>query len=351
MDLLETVALKGRPMTIRVLLDAARRSSRGWTRRLAFGAAAAVLVAHIARAQPAYPTRNITLVVPFPPGGSTDILARLIALRLTEAMGRSVIIENRPGAGGSVAAEAFARAAPDGYTLMMGHIGTLAVNPGIYPRLGYDPVRSFQPISMVATVHNVLVVHPRVPARNVGELIAHARAKPGDLNYGSGGNGSAAHIAMALFADMARLDLVHVPYRGTAPAVTDLRAGRIELMMTGAPALLPLIQSGELRALGVSGARRLASLPDIPTIDEAGLPGFEASQWYGIVAPDKIPAPIVDRLNAEIRKAIATPETAEFLTREGADPWSSTPDEFRTHIASEIARWGALIRRANIRAD
>ena len=238
-----------------------------------------------------YPSRPVTLVVPFPPGGSTDILARLLGHQLSEEFGQSVIVENRGGAGGSIASEAVARSKPDGHTLMMGHIGTLAVNVGLYSKLGYDPVRSFAPITTVARVANVLVVHPDVPARSVAELIAYARKNPGGLNFSSGGNGSAAHIAMAAFADAAGLDLVHVPYRGTAPSVTDLIGGRVQMTMTGAPAVLEYVRRGTLRALGVSTPERLASVPDIPTIAEAGLPGFEASQWYGVVAPAGTPEP------------------------------------------------------------
>jgi tripartite-type tricarboxylate transporter receptor subunit TctC len=298
-----------------------------------------------------YPSRPVTLVVPFPPGGSTDILARLLGHQLSEEFGQSVIVENRGGAGGSIASEAVARSKPDGHTLMMGHIGTLAVNVGLYSKLGYDPVKSFAPITTVARVANVLVVHPDVPARSVAELIAYAKKNPGGLNFSSGGNGSAAHIAMTAFADAAGLDLVHVPYRGTAPSVTDLIGGRVQMTMTGAPAVLEYVRRGTLRALGVSTAQRLASAPDIPTIAEAGLPGFDASQWYGVVAPAGTPEPIIAKLNAAIRRAMATPKIAESLESDGATPWVGTPDEFRLHIVAEIARWGELIRRANLRLD
>ncbi len=233
----------------------------------------------------------------------------------------------------------------------MGHIGTLAVNPGIYPKLSDDPLRSFAPVSLIARVHNVLVVTPDLPVRSVAGLIALARARPGALNYATGGNGSAAHIATAAFADAAGLNLVHVPDRGTAPAVQDLLGGRIQIMLTGAPVVLPLAQARQLRALGVSGERRLAAAPEIPTIAEAALPGFEASQWYGIVAPAGTPEPVVDRRNAAIRAAFADPAVAARLEQEGAEVWTSTPAEFRTLIETEIARWGALIRRAGIRAE
>ena len=308
------------------------------------------LLGYRAAAQ-AWPTRNLSLIVPFTPGGSTDILARLLGQKLQESLGRSVIVESRPGAGGSIGSDQVAKATPDGHTLLMGHIGTLAVNPGIYPKLPYDPVRSFAPVSLIARVHNVLVVTPDLPVRSVADLIALARAQPGTLNYATGGNGSAAHIATAAFADAAGLNLVHVPYRGTSPAVQDLLGGRIQIMLTGAPVVLPLAQAGQLRALGVSGERRLAAAPELPTIAEAALPGFEASQWYGIVAPAGTPEPVVERLNAAIRAAFADPAVVTRLEQEGAEVWTSTPAEFRALIEAEIARWGALIRRAGIRAE
>ena len=313
-------------------------------------AATAVFATPTAHAQN-YPTRSVTLVVPFPPGGSTDILARLLGQHLSESFGQPVVIDNRPGAGGSIASEVVARSRPDGYTLMMGHIGTLAVNAGLYAKLPYDPVKSFAPISTVAIVSNVLVVHPAVPAKSVAELIDYARRNPGKLNFSSGGNGSAAHIAVAAFADAAGLSLVHVPYRGTAPSVTDLIAGNVQMTMTGAPAVLEHVRGGQLRALGVSTAARLASAPDIPTIAEAALPGFEASQWYGMVAPAATPEAIIRRLNAEIRRAMTTPKIVAALERDGATPWVGSPEEFHAHIVAEIARWGALIRRANIGID
>ena len=308
------------------------------------------LLGYRAAAQ-AWPTRNLSLIVPFTPGGSTDILARLLGQKLQESLGRSVIVESRPGAGGSIGSDQVAKATPDGHTLLMGHIGTLAVNPGIYPKLPYDPVRSFAPVSLIARVHNVLVVTPDLPVRSVADLIALARARPGTLNYATGGNGSAAHIATAAFADAAGLNLVHVPYRGTSPAVQDLLGGRIQIMLTGAPVVLPLAQAGQLRALGVSGERRLAAAPELPTIAEAALPGFEASQWYGIVAPAGTPEPVVERLNAAIRAAFADPAVVTRLEQEGAEVWTSTPAEFKALIEAEIARWGALIRRAGIRAE
>jgi tripartite-type tricarboxylate transporter receptor subunit TctC len=313
-------------------------------------AAFAPMLAGSALAQ-SWPSQNITLVVPFTPGGSTDILARLLGQRLGDALGKAVVIENRPGAGGSVASTAVARAAPDGHTLIMGHIGTLGVNPSLYANLQYDPIKSFSHLSMLASVHNILVVHPSLPVKNVQELIAYAKANPGKLNYATGGNGSAAHIAMAAFMVATGTEMTHVPYRGTAPAVNDLLAGVVQLTMTGAPAVLPHARAGTLRALGISSEKRLASANDIPTIAEQGVANFEASQWYGIVGPAGMPQPIIDRLNAEIRKAMTDPEIVAALAREGAEAWVTSPEELRAHIAKEIPRWAEIVKLAKIRIE
>ena len=298
-----------------------------------------------------WPSQNITLVVPFTPGGSTDILARLLGQKLTEALGQPVVIESRPGAGGSTASAQIARAKPDGYTLIMGHIGTLSVNPSLYKDLQYDPIKSFAHISLLAKVHNVLVVHPSVPAKNVREFIDYAKKNPGKLNYGSGGNGSAAHIATAAFMVATGVEFVHVPYRGTSPMVSDLLAGQLQLAMTGAPAVLQHAQAGTLRALGLSAENRIKAAPDLPTIAEAGVPGFEASQWYGVMAPAGTPQPIIERLNAEVRKALASKEIVDALDRDGAEPWPTSPEEFRAHIAKEIPRWASVIAKAKITAE
>jgi tripartite-type tricarboxylate transporter receptor subunit TctC len=222
-----------------------------------------------------YPTKPIRLIVPFPPGGSTDILGRALGQKLSEAWGQQVVVDNRPGAGGSIGADLVAKAPPDGYTLLMGHIGTLAVNPALYPKLAYDPLKDFAPVSLVAIVPNVLVVNPAVPAKNVAELVAYARANPGKLTYSSGGNGSAAHLAMEYFKLQTKTDIVHVPYKGTAPSITDLLGGQVTMTMTGAPAVMSHVQGGKLRALGVSSPTRLDALPQIPPIADT-IPGFEA---------------------------------------------------------------------------
>ena len=316
----------------------------------ALAAAALALLPGLASAQ-GYPARPIRLVVPFPPGGSTDILARALGQKLSESWGQQVIVDNRPGAGGSIGAEAVAKAAPDGYTLLMAHIGTLAVNPALYPKLGYDAAKDFAPVSMVAIVPNVLVVHPSVPAKNVLELIEYARRNPGKLNYSSGGNGSAAHLAMEYFKLQTKTDIVHVPYKGTVPAVTDLIAGQVSLTMTGAPAVMPHAQSGKLRTLGVWSAARLEAFPQVPTIAESGVPGFEATQWYGVVAPAGTPADIVAKLNAAIVQIMGSKEMKERLNLEGAIASASSPEAFAAFIESERKRWGAVVKAAGMRPD
>jgi len=314
----------------------------------ASSAASAVLPSRLLAAD--YPTHPVTLVVPFTPGGSTDILARLLGKKLEEVFGKSFVIENRPGAGGSIASDFVARSAPDGYTLMMGHIGTLAVNVSMYPHLRYDPLKSFVPISMVASVNNALVVNPSLPVKTVREFIDYAKARPRQLSYATGGVGSAAHIATLAFADAAGIEMQHVPYRGTNPAVSDVIAGHVQLALTGASAVLQHVRTGQLRALGVAGLKRLASEPDIPTIAET-LPGFEANQWYGVGAPANTPAPIVQRLTQEIHKAMEAPEIVKALTHDGATVWLISGNEFHDYIAKEIVRWRTLIERAKISVE
>lgn len=301
-----------------------------------------------------YPNRPIRMVVPFTPGGSTDILARTMGEQLTRAWGQPVIIENLPGAGGSLGADKVAKAAPDGYTLLMGHIGTLAVTPSIYPRLPYDPVKSFAPVAWVARVPNVLVVHPSVPARSVRELVQHGKAHPGKLNYGSGGNGSAAHIATEFFKLRSDTDIVHVPYKGTAPAVTDAVSGQIQVLLTGAPAVMPMVKAGKLVALAVSSPQRLQGFPELPTIAESGLPdlaGFEADQWYGIVAPAGTPETIVRKLNGQINASLNSQEILSRLQSEGAIPTPYPPEVFGKLIEAEIARWRPVVQRAGLRPN
>ena len=298
-----------------------------------------------------YPAKPVRLIVPFTPGGSTDILARTLAQQLTVAWNQQVLVENRAGAGGTIGADAVAKAAPDGYTLLMGHIGTLAVNVALYPKLPYNPTRDFSPVSLVAIVPNVLLVHPSVPVKSVQEFLAYVRANPGKVNYGSGGNGSAAHLAVEYFKLQTKTDFVHIPYRGTGPMVTDLLAGQITMTMTGVLPTLPHIQSGKMRALGVSSTKRVSALPNIPTVGEAGVPGFDATQWYGLVAPAGTPRAVIEKLNTDTRAAMQSKEIRERLESEGAIAESNSPEQFAAFIAAEIKRWGAVVRASGMQVN
>lgn len=296
-------------------------------------------------------SKPVHIIVPFTPGGSTDILARALAPKLAQALGQNFIIDNKPGAGGSLGAAEAAKAEADGTTLLMGHIGTLAVNPALYPKLAYDPLKSFVPVAYVARVPNVLVVNAASPIRTLKDLIEAARKKPGQLTYSSGGNGSAAHITFESFKLKTGTFVSHIPYRGTAPSITDVIGGQVDCTFTGAPTVLPHIRSGRLRALAVSSAQRLPALPDVPTVAESGYPGFEADQWYGIVAPAGTPAALVTRLNAEINKALALPDVAQQLANEGALPVPGTPQAFGELIKREIPRWAEVVKAGNVKAD
>ena len=324
-------------------------------RREALLAAAACAIGMPARAlAQAYPARPIRLVVPFTPGGSSDILARAIGQELSRAWAQPVVIENVPGAGGSLGADRVAKAAPDGYTLLMGHTGTLSVNPTLYPKLPYDAQRAFAPVAWVARVPNVLVVHASVPVQSLRELVALAKAKPGQLAYGSGGNGSAAHTTMEFLKLQAGISLLHIPYRGTAPSVNDLLAGQVQALFTGAPALLPHIKAGRIRALAVSSPRRMALLPQVPTVAEtgvAGTSGFEADQWYGLVAPAGTPADAIAKLNQEVNQSLAAAQVRTRLAAEGAEATPATPQAFGTMIAADTRRWERVIRAARIIVD
>lgn len=298
-----------------------------------------------------WPTRPISIVVPFPPGGSNDLLARPLAAKLQQALGgHAVVVDNRGGAGGTVGAMAVVRAAADGHTLMWGHIGTLAVNPWIYPNNPYDVLRDFAPVALVATLPSVLVVHPSVSARSAEEFVALAKASPGALEYGTAGNGSASHITMAAFADAAGLDLVHVPYRGNGPMLADLLSGRVKCSFAGAPVVLPAARDNRLLALGVSSAAASPLVPGVPPVGARAQPGFELVQWHGLVAPAATPPEIVARLNATINTLLGDGEMRERLAMEGAEPAPRTPDAFRQLIAGELERMRVLVRRAGLSA-
>ena len=308
----------------------------------------------IAMADDTYPNKPIRIIVPFTPGGSPDILARAVGQKITESTGVAVVVENVPGAGGTIGADRVAKAAPDGYTLLMGHVGTLAVAPSVYPQLPYDPVKSFAPVALVAKVPNVLAVNASMPVKNIPELVAYLKANPGKVNYGSGGNGSAAHLAMEYFKMSTQTFIVHVPYRGTAPAVMDTVAGQIQMVFTGAPAIIPMVKSGKLKALGVSSLKRMDSLPDVPTLSESGvkgLNGFEADQWYGLVAPAGTPVAITQKLNQVVNKSLSAQDVSTRLRSEGAIAAPTTPENFEQLIQSEIKRWRAVVIKAGIKSE
>ena len=314
---------------------------------------AALLIAGGAHAADNYPSKPITLIVPFTPGGSTDIIARVMSKQLGAALGQTIIVENKPGAGGIIGTQAAKAAAPDGYTIIMGAIGTFGANATLYRRLPYDPVKDFAPISLVAAVPNVLAVNPnRLDVKTVDELIKAARAKPNGYDYASGGNGSAAHLAMEYFKLKANIQLQHVPYKGTAPALNDLIGGVTSVVLTGLPPLYPHIQGGRLRAIAVATPKRLPLLPNVPTIAETkGFEGFEASQWYGLLTVAGTPKPIVDRLNKEIVAVLKSRETQDIFAKEGLEPMSDTPEEFAQYIKDQIALWRPVIQKADIIID
>lgn len=298
-----------------------------------------------------FPQRPIRVIVVSPPGGSPDILTRFICQKFSEAFSQQVIVDNRSGAGGIVGTEIAARAAPDGHTLVVGFIGALAVAPSLHTKLSYDPIKDFQPISLFAKLPNLLAVSPSLPVTSVTQLIDLARAKPGALNYGSAGNGSAAHLSVEFFKLLTKTDIRHVAYRGTGPGLVGLLAGEVVMTITGVPPLMPHIKSGKLRALGVSAAQRISQLPDVPTMIEAGVPGYEVMQWYGLLAPAATPREIIARLHAEIVKALERPDVRERFSAEGADPVSTTPAQFQDFIKSEIVRWRPVVKAFSEKPD
>ena len=298
-----------------------------------------------------YPNKPIRLLVPFAPGGSSSIVARLYAEEMSKGLGQQFIIENKGGGGGNIAMQEAASAEPDGYTLIIGHIGSLAVNPYIYDKLPYDVDRDFAPVSLLAIVPAIFVVYHEVPAKDLRELVALAKKKPGELFYGSAGNGSAGHLAMEYLKQTAGIDLKHVPYKGTGPNVTDLIAGRTQVASAGTPPLMPHVKSGKLRVIAVGGAKRLASMPDVATVAEQGYPGFQTSQWYGLNAPAKTPPAVIRRLAQEAAKAAKTQLVAQRLAVDDAEPVGSTPEEYAVFIKREQARWSKVVRAAHIKAD
>ena len=298
-----------------------------------------------------YPTKPIRLIAPSTPGDAPDVIARLIALRLSPVLGQPVIVENRPGAGGVIGSEVAAKSAPDGYTLIMGNAGSHGINAAVYSKLPYDIQRDFAPISQVAIAPNVMVINPAIPAKSVAEFIAYAKSQPGKLSYASGGNGSSAHMSMELFKAMSGVDIQHVPYKGSSPALTDVMAGQVAVFIGNMPPTVPLVKAGKLRALAVTTKTRSALMPELPTISEAGLAGYETVAWFGVLAPTGTPPDIVKKLSAEIGKIARSPEMREKLLAMGAEPIGGTPEEFKAVIDSDIAKWKVLAQKEGIKVD
>jgi tripartite-type tricarboxylate transporter receptor subunit TctC len=311
---------------------------------------ASIAVASQAQAQP-YPSKPIRFVVPYPAGGPVDTVARLLAQKVAESVKQPVIVDNKPGAGGNIGADAVAKASPDGYTILMGAVATHAINPTLYPAIPYDPIRDFTPVTQVASTPNVLIVNPTIPATNVKEFIAYARANPGTLNFGSGSTGSAGHLAGELFKAMARVEMTHVPYKGAAPAMQDLIGGQIQLMFDNLASALGQVRAGKVKALAVTTAQRTALAPDLPTIGESGLPGFDISTWFGIFLPAGASREIVDQLHAEFTRALGSAEVRDRMLNLGAEPVGSKPEEFAAYIRSESAKYARVIKASGARAD
>jgi len=314
--------------------------------------ALSAFVAFAAHAQAPYPNHPVRIVVPFPAGGTTDILAREVAQRLTQTLGQSFVVDNRPGAGGNIGADIVAKAAPDGYTLLMGTVGTHAINASLYSKMPYDHVKDFVPVILVAGVPNVLEINPSLPVNSVQELIAYAKANPGKLNFASSGSGTSIHMSGELFKALAGVQMTHVPYKGSAPALADLAGGQVQLMFDNLPSSLALIKAGKLKPLAVTSLVRSSALPDVPTVAEAGVPGFEASSWFGLLAPAGTPKEIVAKINAEVAKWLATPEAKEKLAGQGAIASSGlTPEDFARHIAAETTKWAKVVKDSGARVD
>jgi tripartite-type tricarboxylate transporter receptor subunit TctC len=318
-----------------------------WWPRLAAACISVVPVANSVAAD-AYPSRPIRMIVAYPPGGGTDIVGRFMAQKLTEQLGQNVVLDNRGGATGNIGTEMAARANPDGYTLLMGNVAPNAINVSLFKSLPYDPVKDFAPVSLVAITPNILVVNPAVAVKTVKDLIGLAKAKPGTINYPSAGIGSSSHLAGELLRSLAGVDIVHVPYKGGGPALVDVLSGQMQIMFATLPAAMPHVKSGKLRPVAMTTAKRSIAMPDLPTIAESGVPGYEASTWYGLLLPARTPASIVDRLHAETVKALAVPELRERLVGQGFEPVGGTPAEFAAYIKSEIVKWGKVIKAAGI---
>jgi len=299
-----------------------------------------------------YPNRPVRIIIPFPPGAGTDIVGRAIATALTDAWKQSVVVDNRPGAGGTIAGEMVAKGNPDGYTLMLGNVSTLAIAKALNPKLAYDPLRDFAPITLITRSENVMVIHPSVPAHSVKDLIAYAKANPGKINYGSSGNGTTSHLGGAMFASAVGVEMTHIPYKGSVPMMTELVAGQLQLSFSSVPTALPHIKSGRLRALAVTLPNRSTTLPDLPTVQEAtGLNSFEISLWQGIVAPAATPRAIVTKLNQQIVTSLRTPELKNRFAEQGLEVVGNTPEQFAAYMRAEIVKWTQVVKVSGARIE
>ena len=320
-------------------------------RSLLAGAGVALAMPWTARAQGGYPDRPIRLVVPFPPGGGTDVISREIGSRVAAATGWTFVLDNRPGAGGNIGLDAVAKAAPDGHTIGMGQTANLAINPALYRNLPYDVLRDFTPIGLVAQQPNIIVVGKQSPVRSLADLLAAARARPGQLSAGHPGNGTVGHLSGEMLNRLANVQITQVPYRGAGTVVTDLLAGRLDVYSANPLSVKGVLEAGEVRAIAVTSAARARAFPDVPTVAEQGFPGFEAMNWTGLVAPARLPEPILARWNEELRKALSGPEIVARLAAEGSEPVGSTPDGFRAKLASELVKWGQVVREGQFALD
>ena len=298
-----------------------------------------------------WPSKTIRIVVPFSAAGTTDILARSVATEMQKAWGQSVVVENRPGAGGNLGSDVVAKAAPDGYTLLVGAVSPQAINVTLYPNMPYDVMRDFAHITLIAAVPNVLEVHPSVPVKTVRELIALAKSKPGQLTYASSGSGTSIHLSAELFKTMAGVDMLHIPYKGSAPAITDLVGGQVNLMFDNLPSSIAQIKAGKLRPIAVTTLKRSPALPDIPTIAESGLPGYDASSWFGMHAPAGTPRDIISKIHAVVTRSLQTPQMIERLSTQGAQPVGNTPEEFTEFLRAEIAKWAKVVKASGARVE
>jgi tripartite-type tricarboxylate transporter receptor subunit TctC len=319
---------------------------------LAVAAAGALALAPFAvQAQAAFPSKALTIIVPFSAGGTTDILARVVGQYMSKDLGQPVIIDNRAGAGGNIGAQMVARAAPDGYTLLMGTVGTHAINQSLYKKMAFDPIKDFAPLTRVALVPNLLVANPGQPYKNVKELIAYAKANPGKVTFASSGSGTSIHLSGEMFSQMAGVEMQHIPYKGSAPALTDLLGGQTAIMFDNMPSVIGHVKAGKLRPLAVTTPQRSPALPDVPTIAEAGVPGYSATSWFGLLAPANTPAPVIAKLNASILKALADPEVKKKMAEQGAEPHGEKPEQFAEFIRSETAKWGQTVKKSGATAD